>query len=219
MRNFNHLTEFINAAHEVARLNLIRCSSGNLSSKIDSSYYITSSGSWMSRLTQADVVECDTNGVSLEENKTPSSEAQMHFGIYKIKPDVKMILHFQSEFATVAACNIPNITEITDVTNQFSFIPEIPFYINKICILPYAAPGSIELANSVIQATVTYDLILLQNHGQVVIGKSFDDVIQKAAFFELAANIYSHSKTASLLDSANVSSLRTSGMSKNNAKV
>ena len=41
------------------------------------------------------------------------------------------------------------------------FIPEIPFYINKLCIIPYAAPGSTELANSIIQAAASYDLILL----------------------------------------------------------
>jgi len=214
MRNFNHLTEFIKAAHEVARLKLIRCSSGNLSSKIDSSYYITSSGSWMSRLTQADVVECDANGKSLEENKTPSSESQMHFGIYNVRPDVKMVLHFQSDFATIASC-ISKVTERTDITNQFSFIPEIPFYINKLCIIPYAAPGSSELANSIIQAAAaSYDLILLQNHGQVVLGKSFDDVIQKAAFFELAATIYSHDRNATLLDNTSISSLRTAGLAK-----
>lgn len=40
----------------------------------------------------------------------------------------------------------------------------------------------------------THNLIVLQNHGQVVVGKSFDDVIQKALFFELACGIIIRSK-------------------------
>ena len=39
-----------------------------------------------------------------------------------------------------------------------------------------------------------HDLVVLKNHGQVVVGKSFDDVIQKALFFELACGIIMRSK-------------------------
>jgi ribulose-5-phosphate 4-epimerase/fuculose-1-phosphate aldolase len=41
----------------------------------------------------------------------------------------------------------------------------------------------------VTESMKTHDLVVLQNHGQVVVGKSFDDVIQKALFFELACGI------------------------------
>jgi ribulose-5-phosphate 4-epimerase/fuculose-1-phosphate aldolase len=34
-----------------------------------------------------------------------------------------------------------------------------------------------------------HDLAMMANHGQIVVGKSFDDVIQKAVFFELACEI------------------------------
>ena len=50
-------------------------------------------------------------------------------------------------------------------------------------------PSSKELAEKVVSAVQTHDLVILQNHGQVVLGEDFDDAIQKAGFFELACQI------------------------------
>ena len=81
------------------------------------------------------------------------------------------------------------ITHLTKPDN-FNVTAEIPIYIgNEIPIIPYYRPGSGELSQVVIEAMTKRDCVILSNHDQVVCGKSFDDVFQKAVFFEMACGI------------------------------
>ncbi|NUO08833.1 MAG: class II aldolase/adducin family protein [Candidatus Brocadia sp.] len=75
---------------------------------------------------------------------------------------------------------------------KFFVIPEVPYYIGSIAVVPYLNPGSSDLAREVITAMKGHDLVVLKNHGQVTVGKTFADVIQKASFFELAYEIVLH---------------------------
>jgi len=68
-------------------------------------------------------------------------------------------------------------------------IPELPIYVGEPAVVKYSPPGSKELADETIAAMQGHDLAILQNHGQVVVGKDFNDTIQKAGFFELACQI------------------------------
>ena len=56
-------------------------------------------------------------------------------------------------------------------------------------MIPYLPPGSPELAEAVTAAIKEHDLAILRNHGQVTVGKNFNEVIEKAAYFELACKI------------------------------
>jgi ribulose-5-phosphate 4-epimerase/fuculose-1-phosphate aldolase len=114
-------------------------------------------------------------------------DSGFHFGIMHQRKDVNVILHFQSLYGTTLAC-------LPDPPTNFNVINEIPVYIGKIDMLPYICPGSPELGIKVTESIKTHDLVVLKNHGQVVVGKSFEDVIQKALFFELACGIIMRSK-------------------------
>jgi ribulose-5-phosphate 4-epimerase/fuculose-1-phosphate aldolase len=95
--------------------------------------------------------------------------------------DVNSVLHFQSPSATTIAC--------MDIKPDYSVIIEIPLYIGEIGHVPFLLPGSEELATAVGVQSVKTDLIQLANHGQVVCGTSYHEVLQKAVFFELACSI------------------------------
>ncbi len=55
--------------------------------------------------------------------------------------------------------------------------------------VPYLPPGSRELAGAVADAMKTHNLVMLQNHGQVVVAMDYAHAIQNAVFFELACEI------------------------------
>ena len=93
-----------------------------------------------------------------------------------------VILHFQSPFATAITCSGKDY-------KIFNVIPEIPYYIGAVAVIPYLNPGSNELAHEVISAMKCHDLAILKNHGHVTVWKNFEDVIQKVSFFELACEI------------------------------
>jgi len=111
-----------------------------------------------------------------------SAECGFHIGILRARQDVNVVLHFQSPFATAIAC-------IGKDYKNFNVITEIPYYIGVVAVIPYPNPGSNELAHEIISAMKCHDLAILKNHGQVTVGKNFEDVIQKESFFELASEI------------------------------
>lgn len=143
---------------------------------------VTASRSWLERLTKGDAVLCRIADGEVLNNKTPSVESRFHLGILRARADVNVVLHFQSPCATAITCSGRR-------DYDFSVLPEIPFYIGDIGWVDFLMPGSEELATATIEAAKRHTMVLLQNHGQVVTGNNFDDVIQKACFFELACRI------------------------------
>jgi ribulose-5-phosphate 4-epimerase/fuculose-1-phosphate aldolase len=65
-------------------------------------------------------------------------------------------------------------------------IVEVPYYVGPVAQVPYLLPGSRELAEAVTSAIKEHDLAILRNHGLVTVGADFDEVIEKATYFELA---------------------------------
>lgn len=175
-----HLVE---ACHRAAQYDLIRYSSGNFSCRLDADRFaITGRGTWLSHIDASAIVTCHLADGSSLDSRTPSVESRFHAGILRNRPDIEAVLHFQSPAATAIACTDPSLW-------NFMIIPEIPFYIGTIAWIPYDNPGSPELAEAVIHAATTHNMVLLRNHGLVTVGKTFDDALQKAGFFELACSI------------------------------
>jgi ribulose-5-phosphate 4-epimerase/fuculose-1-phosphate aldolase len=91
-------------------------------------------------------------------------------------------------------------------------IPEIPYYIGPVAWVPYLAPGSHQLASAVTSAMKKHDLAILRNHGLVAVGKTFDEVITKAVFFELACKIILHAgQQLQVLSKEAITELRQKG--------
>lgn len=178
-----HIEVLVAACHRAEALGLIRCSSGNLSWRMDAERtLVTGTGTWLGRITKDQIVLCRTADGSVLNGKKPSVEAGFHLGILRQRPEVNVVLHFQSPCATAFACQKSN-------SANFSIIPEIPYYIGPIGEVPYLTPGSRELADAVIAQAKNHDLVIMRNHGQVCVRKELEDVLQKATFFELACEI------------------------------
>lgn len=186
-KQFESLAE---ACRRVGAYGLSRCSSGNMSYRADEETFLVScSRSWMERLTTADVSRCRLEDASLLEGKPPSVESRFHAGILRARPEIKVVLHFQSPCATALACRPPHSV-------NYDLIPEIPFYIGPVAEVPYLLPGSPELAEAVIGAMQDHDLATLNHHGQVTAAADFDHAIQQAMFFELACEVLLKGGTA-----------------------
>ena len=175
--------ELVEACHRAAACGLVRCSSGNMSCRLDGGRLaVTAKGAWLGRVTPDEIAVCRIDDAECVNGKVPSVEARFHAGVFRARPDVGAVLHCQSPCATAVACGDPDAYD-------FQIIPEIPFYVGTPAVIGYAAPGSPELADAIVEAVREHDFVLMGNHGQTAVGGSLDDVIQKAAFFELACEI------------------------------
>ena len=180
--NFD-LVGFINACKKAASFDLLKCSSGNMSWRLNEDYIALSvSRAWLSDLTVEQVAICKAEDGVCINGKTPTVEINFHLGILQQRDDVNVVLHFQSQYATAISCGDPSVY-------NFNIIPEIATYIGKIGIVEYLMPGSDKLADAVIEEMKTHNMAILRNHGLVTVGKDFDDAIQKAVFFELACSV------------------------------
>ena len=182
-----HIKEFIFQSHRIGNERLQQCSSGNLSWRVDThKLLISGTGSWLKQLKEENIsIIALENGEHIKGAK-PSMESRLHLNIFHERSDVAVILHFQSEYATVISC-------MKNKPKNFNVTAEIPLYCGEeIPIIPYIQPGSRELAQAVTEAMKKHDLVILEKHGQIACGKDFDDVFQKAVFFELASKIIVH---------------------------
>ena len=177
------IQQFIAQAHRCGDARLTICSSGNLSWRIGDQALVSGTGSWVPSLKRENVAICNiADGTSVNGVK-PSMESGFHLGILRERPDVNVVLHFQSPYATVVSC-------MENTPKDFNVTAEVPCHVGaEIPVIPYFRPGSKELAEAVIAAMKSHNSVLLQKHGQVVCGKDFDQAFERAMFFEMACRI------------------------------
>jgi len=136
----------------------------------------------MADLSREQVSICRLVDGSVLEGPRATVEIGFHAGILKSRPDVNVVMHFQTPFATTLACRH------ADDINYF-VIPEIPFYIGHVARVPYRLPGSGHLAEAVTTAMQKHDMVVMGNHGAVTAANDYSHAIQNADFFELACQI------------------------------
>jgi ribulose-5-phosphate 4-epimerase/fuculose-1-phosphate aldolase len=179
----DQLDRFVEACRDVAQRGLVHCSCGNLSMRVDDErFLITSTGSWMERMTPEQVTLCRTQDGAILAGGKPSSEVGFHAGVLRRRPEMAVVLHFQTPCATALACCKPDGVD-------YAVIPEIPYYVGSVGRVPFIMPGTDALAKAVTDAMRTNDMVLMANHGQVTVGRDYDQVVQNAEFFELACQI------------------------------
>jgi ribulose-5-phosphate 4-epimerase/fuculose-1-phosphate aldolase len=196
---------FVAACHKVAEYGLLRCSSGNLSWRIeDRLVLLTASRSWLGELDESQVALCELDSEQCLNGKTPTVESRFHLGILRIRPEMNVVLHFQSPYATAIACGDPS-------RYDFNVIIEVPVYVGSPAVIDYFMPGTEALAQKTIEAMKDHDMAILRNHGLVTVGKNFNDAIQKAVFFELACQILLTRPDVQPLPSEALPQLRAAG--------
>jgi ribulose-5-phosphate 4-epimerase/fuculose-1-phosphate aldolase len=171
------------AAHRAGSNRLMLCSSGNQSWRIGEEVIISGTGSWLPCITPEKTAICSLKDGAVLNGVKPSIESSFHLGVLRNRKEMNVVLHFQSQYATIISC-------MKEKPTNFNVTAEIPLHVGrKIPVVPYYRPGSPELAKAVTEAMQDHNSILLAKHGQVVCGKDLNDAFQKAVFFEMACGI------------------------------
>ena len=166
---------------------LTRCSSGNLSWRIGELALVSATGSWVPELRKEQVSVCRVATGEWINGVKPSMESTFHLTIMRNRPEVNVVLHCQSIYATTVAC-------MKNKPVDFNVTAELPCHCGReIAMVPYFRPGSPELAKAVVEAMQHHNSVMLEKHGQVFVGKDFKEAIEKAEFLEMACEIMVHS--------------------------
>jgi L-fuculose-phosphate aldolase len=148
---------------------------GNHSVRIaDDRVLCTPTGISKGFMTPDDLCIVDMEGNQVEPNpkgRRRSSEILMHLAIYKVRPDVKAVVHSHPPHATAFA--------ITNMPVPEGIHPEAEVFLGKIPIARYATPSKPDLGQSVVELIgPDTNTVLLGNHGSV----SFDKTLTEAYY-------------------------------------
>ena len=129
-----HIEQFLSQAHRYGAAKLMLCSSGNLSWRIGEEALISGTGSWVPTLYKEKVSICNIASGTPTNGVKPSMESTFHLGILRERPDVNVVLHFQSEYATAVSC-------MKNKPTNFNVTAEIPCHVgSEIPVIPYYRP-------------------------------------------------------------------------------
>ena len=160
---------------------LTTTSGGNISLKISNNIIaITPSATDKGSMRWKEVGLLTMKGENLTPDLKPSIESEMHLSIYR-KKDIRAIVHAHPTFATTftAMKNKINI----NLTAEACAILEEPLFV------PYEVMGSKKLAETVANHIEKSDILLLENHGVLTIGKNLLQAFDKIEVLENAARM------------------------------
>ncbi len=179
---------------------------GNMSVRLEGDHIVaTPSGINKGLMQPADMVVTDLEG-NPEGGGKPSSEMRMHLAIYKVRADLKAIVHAHPTVATgyaVAGRQLPPAV-LAEIVTTLGCIP----------IAPYGTPSTDELAEAVVGPIRNYDALLLANHGALTAGDSLDQAeermyqLEHFAEVSLVAELLGGPKAFSIEEVDRLSSLR-----------
>ena len=192
-----------NVSEEEARLAIVECgrilyerglttaNDGNISIRLDERrVLLTPSGLCKGRMSPEDLLIVDFDGRVLvpaaDSELHPSSETPMHLEAYRLRPDIRAVLHAHPVFATaltVAGMSLPD-----DV------LPEVALTMGAVPVTAYAAPSSEEDAAVIRDLLPNHDALLLRQHGSLTIGRNLDEALIHLERIEHVAQVYWRAK-------------------------
>lgn len=157
-------------------------SGGNLSIlDDDGNIWITPAGVDKGTLSRHDIICVKPDGTQVGPHR-PSSELPFHAAVYKMRPDLKAVLHAHPpalvSFSIARKC--PNLDLLPSVRKM---CPEV-----KIAV--YAVPGSDELGENIGKCFAQgCDIVLLENHGVCIGAGDMYSAFQRFETLEYTANL------------------------------
>ncbi|WP_297212864.1 MULTISPECIES: class II aldolase/adducin family protein [Thermodesulfovibrio] len=175
--------EVIRFAKRTYKKQLVTGLSGNLSLRVNEDFIIiTPRAKCYEKLSLEDLVVLDLKGNIIEGQKEPSSEKNLHLEIYRVREDVRAIIHTHSSYASVfAALQIPIPVILDEQTEILG---------GTIAVTNYAPSGSLELAKEAVKTLNKSKAILLAKHGAVAVGSSLVEAFHVCELVEKLSKIY-----------------------------
>jgi L-fuculose-phosphate aldolase len=161
---------------------LTSATGGNLSYRVGDDMWISPTGCVLDELEVGDWVKVSLiNGEPYPHKFKPSSEVVLHREVFQARPDVISIMHSHP----------PNVIALSLLAIEIKPIgSEAPISLGeRIPIVPYQIPTSPMLGQAVAQYAKDFNVMVLENHGLVVLGKSNQEAYNRTELTEEIAKI------------------------------
>jgi L-fuculose-phosphate aldolase len=157
--------EIIKTATMLHHKNMLAACDGNISYRNDdNTILITPSGKPKFLLVEDDIAVVDIDG-NVVKGK-PSSEMLMHLEVYKMRADVRAVIHAHPPTAVAYSIAHPDAQEIPG--KSFS---ELILAVGKLPIVPFQMPGSLEMGTALHPFIKNHKVMVLARHGALSFGE------------------------------------------------
>lgn len=126
----------------------------------------------------------NSNGTLLTQGKMCSSEYRVHLAVYNNRADVKTVIHSHPQFSIICS--------LKDISLDRPILPETTSLLGSIPTVPYAPPGSKELAEAIVPYLSDHNALILQRHGVLTFGNNLWEAFDRLEEVEYAASIAYH---------------------------
>jgi L-fuculose-phosphate aldolase len=155
---------------------------GNLSVRLDRRrVLVTPTSMSKGMMRPSDLVIVDLEGHKLSGRRNVSSEIAMHLLIYRLRPDIRGIVHAHPPTATAFAASGLSLNQ--------PLVCELVVGLGCVPLARYGTPGTPELSEALEPLIPQYDAILMANHGVVTYGADLLNAYMKMETVEHFARI------------------------------
>ena len=165
---------------------LTTASGGNIRLRLDKNHFlITPSALDKGRLVADQIAIVTLEGKSLTPHLRLSIETEMHRLILISRPDAMAVVHAHPTYASAftALSRDGGVAIDTRLIAESYYILEDPIFVD------YRLMGTVDLAEHVAMKAFDHDVLLLENHGVLTIGKSLLDAFDKIELLERASQM------------------------------
>jgi L-fuculose-phosphate aldolase len=168
------------AARRLAHEGLLVGTAGNVSARNGDRVAVTASGVTLAGCRPEDVTVVSLTGSVLEGELRPTSELELHLGLYA-ETAALAVVHTHAPFSTALACVLD---ELPVLHYQQLLLG------GAVRVAPYATFGTPELATAVREALADRQAALMGNHGSVATGASLEAAVENAMLLEWLAALH-----------------------------
>ena len=143
----------------------VAATDGNLTVRLDTDRVLaTPTGMSKGMMDPDDMVVVDLQGRKIAGHRAVSSEIRMHLLVYRLRPDIRGVVHAHPVTATAYASAGLELNQ--------ALLSEVVLSLGSIGLARYATPGTEELATVLEPLIPHHNAILMANHGVVTYGDS-----------------------------------------------
>lgn len=172
--------EVAQAARRLAAEGLLIGTAGNVSARAGDLVAVTGTGVVLADCGAGEVTVVDTDGRVVEGSLLPTSELDLHLGVYA-DTGAAAVVHTHAPYSTALACVLD---ELPVLHYQQLLLG------GAVRVAPYATFGTPELAARVRDALADRQAALMANHGSVAIGASLAQAVDHALLLEWLAQLH-----------------------------
>lgn len=175
----NLKSQLVEYGRKIVAARLVAGAGGNISLRDGPVIWMKPSGLALDDMSEEDLCGLDVaSGRQLAGARKPTSEVNMHLGIYRARPDVHAVFHTHSAWASGV------------ISAGIDFRPMFAEFVNDLGrtgTVPYVTPTTQKLADAVAAKAQTCDTLFMVNHGVLAVGANAKQAYYRLVVVEDAA--------------------------------